>query len=110
MILDKIEVDPDCGAYSPEPDRGHRLLLTMRVETSPSYTAADGVPGYYEWSTVGTDGISEAPPSSSIACGSNELPHELRAAAKYRGKVIVETANTAGQLLLANWAVWNYPA
>lgn len=37
--------------------------------------SADGVPAYYEWSTIDMDGISEAPPSSSMPVGrTNSTP------------------------------------
>jgi hypothetical protein len=40
---------------------------------------------------------------------SNALPQDFRPSAKYRGEVTVDTANVAGQLMFANFAVWNYP-
>lgn len=112
LVVDSIEVDPNCGEFVPEPERGHRLLVTMRVETNSAYDAMrHGVPQYYEWSTIGTDGVSEAPPSSAYPCeGAAELPHELRPSAKYRGSVLIETANAEGQLVLADLFAWNYPA
>lgn len=111
MVVDKIEVDPQCDAYVDTPDRGHRLVLSLRVETSALYDSfRDGVPQYFEWSTIGPDGVSEASPSSSHTCRSAvAFPHELRPSAKYRGEVTVETANPAGQLVFADFAVYNYP-
>jgi hypothetical protein len=110
-VIDRIEVNPPCD-YGPL-NRPHRLVLTLRVETSPIYNPGrDGAgPQYYEWSTIGPDGVSEAGPTTSQPCraAAEQLPAELRPAAKYRGQVTVETANPAGQLVLDNSWVWNYP-
>ena len=111
MVVDKIEVDPKCDDYVGGPDRGHRLVVSIRVETSALYESfRDGIPQYYEWSTIGPDGVSEASPSSSGDCRSAAaFPHELRPSAKYRGEVTVETANPVGQLVFADFAVYDYP-
>lgn len=110
-VVDRIEVDPVCD-YSPTA-RPHRLVLTVRVETSPIYdpTRDRSGPQFYAWSTIGPDGVSEGGPTSSLPCraAGEQLPAELRPAAKYRGQVTVETANPAGQLVLDNSWVWNYP-
>ncbi|OZM80022.1 hypothetical protein [Pseudonocardia sp. MH-G8] len=92
------------------PDRGHRLVLSLRVETSPSYDSmSEGIPQYFEWSTIGPDGVSEASPTSSLDCHSADaFPHEMRPSAKYRGEVTVETANRKGQLVFADFAAWDY--
>jgi hypothetical protein len=112
LVVDRIDVDPQCGEYVRAPDRGHRLVLSLRVETSERYDQiVDGVPQYYEWSTIGPDGVSEASASSSQDCHSDvAFPHELRPSAKYRGEVTVETANPVGQLVLADFFVYDYPA
>ncbi len=83
----------------------------MRVETSPIYDPnVDGIPQFYEWSTIGPDGVTEASPISSGDCHSaTAFANELRPSAKYRGEVAVDTANPTGQLVLGN-LVWNYPA
>jgi hypothetical protein len=71
LVLDSIEVDPACGPYIAKPERGHRLVLSLRVETSayydPTRDPGSRPPQYYEWSTIGPDGDSEAPPPSSQA-------------------------------------------
>lgn len=112
VVLDKVEIDPKCDPYTPKVDRAHRLVLSMRVETSASYDpTADSGPFYYRWSTTGPDGLTEAAPSSSYGCRSaNDLAMELRPSAKYRGEVVVESANASGQLVLDNFFAWNYPA
>lgn len=112
FIIDKISVDPKCDQYVSRPDRGHRLVLSMRVETGPTFDqAVDGTPQYYQWSTIASDGITQGPPTSSQDCHSaSALPQEFRASAKYRGEVTVETSNVTGQLVFADFAVWNYPA
>jgi hypothetical protein len=111
MVVDRIEVDPQCNEYVSTPERGHRLVVTIRVETSELYKpGVDMIPQYYLWSTIGPDGVSEASPSSSHTCRSAvAFPHELRPSAKYRGEVTVETANPVGQLVFADFAVFNYP-
>jgi hypothetical protein len=69
MVVDRIDVDPQCDEYVPAPERGHRLVLALRAETSELYDPfVDGVPRYYEWSTIGADGVSEAASSSSHDC------------------------------------------
>lgn len=112
VVLDSIEVDPQCDEFTPAPERGHRLLLSLRVETGPEYNQTlNGVPQYYEWSTIGLDGVSEAPTSTGYSCRqADELPYEMRPSAKYRGTVSVDTANPAGHLVLNNQFAWNYPA
>jgi hypothetical protein len=112
MVVDKIEVDPECDEYVQAPGRGHRLVLSLRVETSDLYDSfVDGTPQYYQWSTIGPDGVSEASSSSSQDCRPDvAFPHELRPSAKYRGEVTVETANPVGQLVFADFAVYNYPS
>ncbi len=37
------------------------------------------------------------------------FPHELRPSAKYRGEVTLETANPVGQLVLADFFVYDNP-
>ncbi len=111
MVVDRIEVDPECDPYVDLPERGHRLVLSVRVETSERYRPGlDTVPQFYEWSTIGPDGVSEASHSSSHTCRSAvAFPHELRPSARYRGEVTVETANPAGQLVFDDFAVYSYP-
>jgi hypothetical protein len=112
VVVDSIEVDPKCDQYAAEPTRGRWLLISLRVETSQLYDAArDGsAPGFYEWSTIGPDGITEPPLGSGSPCrAATELLFELRPGAKYRGTVGIDTANPSGQLLLSNIA-WKYPA
>lgn len=110
LVVDSIAVDPACDEYVSTPDRGHRLILSVRVETSPSYDSMnDGIPQYFEWSTIAPDGVSEASPTSSSDCHSSvAFPHEMRPSAKYRGEVTVETANPRGQLVFADFAAWDY--
>jgi hypothetical protein len=31
MVVDSIEVDPTCDEYMPQPERGHRLVLSLPV-------------------------------------------------------------------------------
>jgi hypothetical protein len=111
MVIDKIVVDPKCDPYMTKPDRGHRLVLSIRVETSELFQQADGLPQYYQWSTIGPDGVTEGPASSTQDCHSaTALPQEMRASAKYRGEVTIETSNPRGQAVLEDFAAWTYPA
>ncbi len=69
VVLDSLEVDPRCDEFTSPPQRGPRLLLSLRVETGPKYDQAiHRGPWHYEWSTIGTDGMSEAPMSASYSC------------------------------------------
>lgn len=110
IVLDSVEVDPRGCVAGPRAERGHRLLLNLRVETSAKYDPTlAGNPVFYEWSTIGPDGVSEAAASTEPTCQfSKSLPFELRPSAKYRGQVSVDTANPAGQLVLSNLFVWDY--
>lgn len=111
IVLDRIELDPDCGGFALDSGRPHRLVLSVRVETSAQYDPIQhGIPQYFEWSTTGPDGVTEAPPGSSSDCRNGKgFPSELRPSAKYRGEVSVATSNPAGQLVLSNAFAWNYP-
>lgn len=111
VVLDKIEIDPDCGPYRIDAGRAHTLVLSIRVETSDRYNpTADGIPQYFEWATIGPDGVTEAPPTSSSDCRNGKgFPSEMRPAAKYRGEITVDSDNAAGQLVFANMFVWDYP-
>lgn len=111
LVVDGIEVDPPCDDYVAAPERGHRLVVSVRVETGEHYDQlVDGVPQYYEWSTIGPDGVSEASHSSSHTCRSADaFPFELRPSAQYRGEITIETANPSGQLVLLDGFVFDYP-
>ena len=37
LIVDKIAVDPACDRYIPKPERGHRLVISVRAETSAKF-------------------------------------------------------------------------
>jgi hypothetical protein len=110
MIVDKIAVDQACDQYISKPERGHRLVISVRAETSPKFDkGSDMVPQYYAFSTIDPDGISEASPSSMSPCHeASALPIEFRPSAKYRGEVTVETGNPKGRLVLANTFAWDY--
>ncbi|GJF01671.1 hypothetical protein PSD17_06350 [Pseudonocardia sp. D17] len=110
IVLDSITLDPKCDQYLPAPTRGHRLLLAVRVETSDTWGSGLGVPQSSSWSTVGEDGVTEGPTQIGYDCHSGKaLPYEMRPAAKYRGEVTLDTANTKGQLILSNLFAWDYP-
>jgi hypothetical protein len=111
LVVDKIEVDPKCDKYMPEPTRGHLVLITARLETSAKYDPSgdDSPLNAYEWSTVGPDGVSETSGYASCRAADSSSP-DLRPSAKYRTTVAIDTANTSGQLVLANEWAWNYPA
>ena len=110
VAIDRIEIDPLCDEDVPKPDRPHRLLLSVRAETSAEFrTGVDVIPAYYNFTTVSPDGITEASLSTHLACHkANTLPYEFRPSAKDRGEVTVETANASGQLVLGNGYAWDY--
>lgn len=111
LVVERIEVDPVCDQYTPAPKRGHRVLLTIAYETSPSYSAPGVVvqpPLYYAWSTVGKDGITEGSMNVDYGCHDTDaLPSEFRPAAKYRGEVVLDTENPSGQVVYDMFA-WDY--
>jgi hypothetical protein len=110
LIVDKIAVDPGCDRYTTKPERGHRLVISLRAETSAKYDkGSDMVPQYYAFSTIDSDGVSEASPSSMVPCHeAAALPIEFRPSAKYRGEVTVESGNARGRLVLGNAFAWDY--
>lgn len=112
VVLDEVRIDPECDEFVTAPERGHRLVLSLRVETSELYepTIDDG-PHYYRWSVTGPDGVSESAGSIGAQCNvSNELPFDMRPAAQYRGEVVIDTRYTSGQLVLDNLFAWDFPA
>jgi hypothetical protein len=42
VVVDSVEVDPKCGEYTSPPTRGHRLVVSLRAETSSSYEGPFG--------------------------------------------------------------------
>lgn len=112
LVLDSTSVDPMCDQYTPPSPRGHRLVLTVRVETSSAYIAStDGTPSMADFSTVGSDGVTEGPPSTGWNChDSKALSAQMRPSAKYRGEITVDTSNPTGDLVFGNRYLWKYPA
>jgi hypothetical protein len=85
-------------------------IVSVRVETSPKYTASDGEVDYYNWSTISADGVSEPPVSTLYACNeAKELFTDLRPASKYVGEITVDTANTSGYVVLGDRFAWPFP-
>ncbi|MGI5133180.1 hypothetical protein ACQEVB_40715 [Pseudonocardia sp. CA-107938] len=108
VVVDSIVVDPKCSQYAPKPTRGHRLVATIRVETSPSFSAVSGRDASTSaWSTIGADGVDETP-SPSVCDVDTMIPNQMRPAAKYRGQVSLDTAHTSGQLVLLQTFVWDF--
>lgn len=115
VVVDSAELDPPGCEFPTVSGRAHRVVLALRVETSEAYdpVLGEGPPDFAEWATVSAvDGVTEASPRISRSCrlDAEELPREFRSAARYRGEVVVETGNPAGQLVLADRFVWAYPA
>lgn len=110
VAIDRIEIDPRCDDGVPQPSRGHRLVLSVRAETSTEFrNAVDVIPSYFNFTTTSPDGITEAATSESYTChDAKRLPYEFRPSAKYRGEVTLDTANSAGQVVLGNAYAWNY--
>jgi hypothetical protein len=69
VIVDPIQVDSTCGQYVAATDRGHRLVISLRAGDQRHLRfSVYGIPLYHKRSTIGTDGVTEPPPSSSIDC------------------------------------------
>ena len=110
--MDSIELDPKCDTYTPEPSRGHYLLISLQAETSNTYNFdRDGHgPLYINWSTTGADGVCEPAVDIQFPCrASTDFTSEMRPAANYRGTVTIDTANGSGQLVLKDCAAWTFP-
>lgn len=110
VVVEKIEVDPVCP-HKPEPERGHRVVVTLSAQTSAYFDPATmAAPQWYRWSTVSPDGISEASLSAYNPCHPKvQLPPDFRPEAKYRGEVDVDTANPSGRIVFNDSFAWDYP-
>lgn len=110
VVVDDIEVDPSCDEYKPDPERGHRVVLTLSVQTSADFDPATiPPPTWSQWSTVGPDGVSEAPMTAYNPCHPLvQLPSQFRPEATYRGEVDVDTANQTGRAVLGDLFAWDY--
>jgi hypothetical protein len=107
-----VRVDPKCERPGPPPSRGHRVVVSMEVETSKAYdTTSDAQVRWSQWSTIGADGVSEGGLSTLYECNqTKELTDDLRPASKYRGEVTLDSANTSGQVVWDDGFAWNYSA
>ncbi|MCA1707049.1 MAG: hypothetical protein LC808_28795 [Actinobacteria bacterium] len=110
VVVENIAVDPECDEYKPPPRRGHRVVIALTVETSPTFDPVTiPPPTWYEWSTISPDGVSEGQLSTYYGCHDTEdLPSEFRPAAKYRGEVTLDTANAGGRVVLGDLFAWDY--
>lgn len=112
VVVDEVLVDPSsCGEYVSDPERGHRLVLGVRVETSSEYQPmTDAGPQYYNWTITGPDGVTESASSTGAQCNrADELPFEFRPSAQYRGQVVLDSRYASGQIVLINAYAWDFP-
>lgn len=121
LVLEKLTVDGNCTSqYAQKPEHGHFLIVKMRVETTSNLSPNEYlsiIPA--GWSIVGSDGIIESSvstgPSFSCLDPKDHFPNEQFApAAKYRGAIVLDTANTSGILMYrplgkgGGWE-WTFP-
>jgi hypothetical protein len=105
-----VKVEPKCARPN-GPQRGHRAVVAVRVETSPTYTPSNGEVSYFNWSTISPDGVSEPAVSTLYECNeTKELFTELRPTSKYVGEITIDTANTSGYVVLGDSFAWPFPA
>jgi hypothetical protein len=96
-------VDVPCTQRFASPsEHGHFVRVDLDVETpaGPQDDLFSLSP--FNWSIVGTDGITETSLSSGPAYSclppNEQLPQVLNAGSRYRGAVVLDSANAAGTL------------
>lgn len=103
FVVDAVQVDPKCtGEFSKPAERGHLVVLSFTVTTTPDYRADQlwSITAH-DFSIVGPDGVTESSLSTgpAFSCLRNEeyLPTEPYATgSKYIGKIVLDTRNASG--------------
>ncbi|ACU96768.1 hypothetical protein Svir_17410 [Saccharomonospora viridis DSM 43017] len=116
FAIDEIKVDPECHEYGVKPDKGHTLLLHVRVATGVEADANDAMSlllNPYNFAELGSDGVT-SPASSGMCTDPDEyLPMQFGMNQKYRGTIEVVVPEASGTLILTNYGgrgwEWTYP-
>jgi hypothetical protein len=105
FAVEKITVDPECtGVLATKAQNGHIVKLEVRLDTAPTMPTNAGYSlNSTSFSAVGPDGITETSlftaPAISCLAPNEQLPVTLAPGSKYRGAVVLDTANPAGTLI-----------
>lgn len=105
FVVDKITVAAKCpGQFAQKPEHGHFVRLDVRAETKPAMPANLGYSiSPFDFSTDGPDGVTEQSLSTGPTYGcvdpSAQFPSTLNPGSKYRGAIILDTANPSGVLV-----------
>lgn len=116
FAIDEIKVDPECREYGVKPDKGHTLLLHVRVATGDEADANDAMSlllSPCNFAELGSDGVT-SPASSGMCTDPDEyLPMQFGMNQKYRGMIEVVVPEVSGTLILTNYGgrgwEWIYP-
>jgi hypothetical protein len=101
--IDAIQVDPPCFEYGMKPESGHTLLLSVRVATGNDAEAAQvtgGVINPYNFSVLGSDGVTKPVESGMCTDYANNLPSEFGLNQQYAGTIEVVAPAPTGKLIL----------
>lgn len=108
FAIDEIKVDPECREYGVKPDKGHTLLLHVRVATGDEADANDAMSlllSPCNFAELGSDGVT-SPASSGMCTDPDEyLPMQFGMNQKYRGTIEVVVPEASGTLILTNYGV-----
>lgn len=121
--IDAVEVDPQCAEYGSHPEKGHTLLLHLRIATGDDTQVVDRVSGIinpFSFVEVGKDGVTRDTNFGLCADPStNQLPGTYGPNQKYQGIMDLEVPEASGTIALQlgaseedgqrGWE-WTYPA
>lgn len=107
FVVDKITVGAKCETpYPQKPQNGTFLKLDLRLETSTTMDQSSAFMSVnpFDFSTVGTDGVTESSlwtgPAAGCLRSTDQLPPNLSPGSKYRGAIMLDTRNKSGTLVL----------
>lgn len=117
FVVDEIAVDGECtSASAVAPERGHMLVVSMTMSTSPELVDVTLTPtvdvSRLDFRIVGPDGLVEADNGTmaaySCVAESDAMPMEVGPGQNVAGKIAFDTAHTSGVLVYRPW--WVEPA
>jgi hypothetical protein len=117
FVVDEVAVDGTCTSGSAmEPERGHMLVASMTMTTSPDLVDVTLTPtidvSRLDFRIVGPDGALEADNGTMAAYSclaeSDAMPLEVGPGQTVVGKIAFDTAHTSGILVYRPW--WAAPA
>jgi hypothetical protein len=123
FAIDKVDVDPPCSEFGSPPDKGHTLLLHLRIATGDDAEVVDRVGGIinpFSFVEIGKDGVTRDTGFGLCADPSaDQLPDTYGINQKYQGVMELEVPEASGTIALQlmggeedgqrGWE-WTYPA